>query len=291
MGRHLGKSSEHPGAAASGAADAGCSLACDAMTQALVVVGGGNMGAALVAGLLAAGREVGELGVVEVVGSRRDELTGRFPGLLVAESTPPCTGAVIAVKPPDAPGAAGAAVAAGATRVLSIAAGVTLAQLESACGPGVAVIRAMPNTPALVGQGAAAISPGRGCDDRDVDWAEQVLSAVGTVVRVPESSLDAVTGLSGSGPAYLFLVAEAMMDAGVAVGLPRATSEALVRQLFVGSAALLAGGDPPAVLRAGVTSPAGTTVAGLHALESHAVRAAFLDAVAAAAARSRQLGE
>jgi pyrroline-5-carboxylate reductase len=179
----------------------------------------------------------------------------------------------------------------GATRVLSIAAGVSIASLEAAAGQGVAVVRAMPNTAALVGAGAAAMSGGTSADADVLDWAEAILGAVGLVVRVPESSLDAVTGLSGSGPAYVFLVAEALTDAGVLQGLDRATSDALVRQTLLGAARLLAeGSEGPEALRAAVTSPAGTTAAGLRVLEQHAVRAALIDAVAAAAERSRELG-
>jgi pyrroline-5-carboxylate reductase len=142
-----------------------------------------------------------------------------------------------------------------------------------------------------VGAGAAAIAPGTAAREDDLAWAEGILRSVGTVVRVPERALDAVTGLSGSGPAYLFLVAEALIDAGVLAGLPRDTSEALVRQLFVGTGRLLdESGESPAVLRAQVTSPGGTTAAGLHQLERAAVRAAFVEAVAAATARSHELG-
>jgi pyrroline-5-carboxylate reductase len=149
----------------------------------------------------------------------------------------------------------------------------------------------MPNTPALIGAGAAAIAGGSAAGDDDLTWAEAILGAVGTVVRVPEASLDAVTGLSGSGPAYVFLVAEALMDAGVLAGLPRPTSEALVRQTLLGAARLLAeGGDSPDALRAAVTSPGGTTAAGLRELERHGVRSALLEAVAAATARSKELG-
>ena len=180
--------------------------------------------------------------------------------------------------------------AGGTVRVLSIAAGVTIKTLEAACGTGVAVIRAMPNTPSLVGEGASAIAGGAHATESDIEWAEAVLGSVGLVVRVPESQLDAVTGLAGSGPAYLFLVAEALMDAGVASGLPRATAETLVRQLFVGSAKLLAQGEAPADLRASVTSPGGTTAAGVSVLETEAVRAAFIQAVKAATDRSRELG-
>ena len=148
-----------------------------------------------------------------------------------------------------------------------------------------------PTRPRSIGAGAAAIAPGEAAGEDDLAWAEEILRAVGTVVRVPETALDAVTGLSGSGPAYLFLVAEAMIDAGVHAGLARDVSAALVRQLFVGSARLLAEGDDSAeVLRANVTSPGGTTAAGLAVLERAAVRAALIDAVAAATERSRALG-
>jgi pyrroline-5-carboxylate reductase len=182
------------------------------------------------------------------------------------------------------------AAAAGATRLLSIAAGIPLSALQEAAGPDVAVVRSMPNTPALVGEGAAAIAGGSTADDADLAWAESILGSVGLVVRVPERQLDAVTGLAGSGPAYIFLVAEALMDAGVLAGLSRADSEALTTQLLVGSAALLRERGEPARLRTQVTSPGGTTAAGLRVLEEHAVRSAFLEAVMAATRRSVELG-
>ncbi len=174
--------------------------------------------------------------------------------------------------------------------VISIAAGVTLAALEAAV-PGHPVVRAMPNTPALVRRGAAAISAGTHTGPEHVTTAERILGSVGTVVSVPESHLDAVTGLSGSGPAYVFLVAEALIEAGVHAGLPRPISSALVVQTLLGSATLLAESSEGAeALRAAVTSPAGTTAAGLAALEAHALRSAFLEAVKAATERSRELG-
>ena len=149
----------------------------------------------------------------------------------------------------------------------------------------------MPNTPALVGAGAAAISPGTHAGEDDLAWAEEILGAVGVVVRVPEKLLDAVTGVSGSGPAYIFLVAEALAEAGVLAGLPARLAETLAFQTLLGSARLLVEGDEnPAALKAAVTSPGGTTAAGLRELERHGVRAAFLDAVMAATERSRELG-
>jgi len=259
------------------------------MADVLVIVGGGNMGAALLGGLLATTDPAG-LAVVEALPARRDELAAQFPGVAVSADVPACTAAVVAVKPGDVAGATRQAVAAGARRVLSIAAGVSIASLEAAAGDGVAVVRAMPNTPALVGQGASAIAAGRAATDDDLDWAAHVLGAVGTVERVEEKQLDAVTALTGSGPAYVFLVAEALIDAGVAAGLPRPLATALTTQLLVGSAALLADRGDPAALRAMVTSPAGTTAAGLQALEARAVRAAFAEAVDAAARRSAELG-
>ena len=199
---------------------------------------------------------------------------------------------VIAVKPGDVAGALEACVPILPEHalVLSIAAGVTIADIEAGAGDR-PVVRAMPNTGALVGKGAAAIAAGTRADESHLDLAERVLGAVGTVVRVPEVHLDAVTGLSGSGPAYVFLLAEAMTEAGVLVGLPRATAAALVCQTLLGAATLLAEtGDTPESLRAAVTSPGGTTAAGLQALEAHGVRAAILDAVEAATIRSRELG-
>jgi pyrroline-5-carboxylate reductase len=179
-----------------------------------------------------------------------------------------------------------------------VAAGVTTARLEGflrgparGAGDDVAVVRAMPNTPALVGSGVAAIAPGSAAGPADLDWAESVLTAVGTVVRVSEPQLDAVTGLSGSGPAYVFLVLEALVEAGVLVGLARGTSETLALGTVLGAARLLQeSGRSAADLRADVTSPGGTTAAGLRELERHGTRAAFLDAVAAATARSAELG-
>jgi len=264
----------------------------------LVVVGGGKMGEALVSGLLAGGWAAPEeIAVAEAYGPRRDELlaetglAGRHPGLQVTAAPVAADGAVVAVKPADVEVACRAIAAADVPRVLSIAAGVTLTHLESWLGSGRAVVRAMPNTPALVGSGAAAIAAGRDAGPGDLDWAEQILGSVGTVVRVPEAQLDAVTGLSGSGPAYVFLVAEALIDAGVLVGLSRGTSQMLAIQTILGSARLLAeSGQGPEALRAAVTSPGGTTAAGLRELEAAAVRSAFLNAVVAATERSRELG-
>jgi pyrroline-5-carboxylate reductase len=251
------------------------------------------MGEALVAGLLdAKWCRPDELAVVEKVEPRRKELGDRFPGVQFAAEPVEAEAAVIAVKPPDVAEACSVVTASGASRALSIAAGVTIARLEAWLGGAIAVVRAMPNTPALVGAGAAAIAPGTRAEEDDLAWAENLLRAVGIVVRVPERLLDAVTGLSGSGPAYVYLVAEALIDAGVAVGLPRPASTALATQTILGAGRLLVeSGDTPEVLRAAVTTPGGTTAAGLGALEARAMRAAFAEAVAAATARARELGD
>jgi pyrroline-5-carboxylate reductase len=262
----------------------------------LQVVGGGKMGEALVAGLLAAGWAAeADLRVVERLAPRAAELRRRFPGVDVVEHPDVAAGHVLAVKPDDVETAcralAGGSGDGPTAPVLSIAAGVTIARLEAALPPATPVVRAMPNTPALVGAGAAAVAPGGAAGEEHLAWAEEVLGAVGTVVRVDESLLDAVTGLSGSGPAYVFLVAEALIEAGVLAGLPRPTSAALSTQTLLGAARLLdESPEGPEALRAAVTSPGGTTAAGLRALESAGVRAAFLDAVMAATDRSRELG-
>ncbi|MCU1394724.1 MAG: proC [Ilumatobacteraceae bacterium] len=257
----------------------------------LAVIGGGNMGAALAGGLIASGWIApADLAIVEVVDALRGRLVELFPGVVVTDVVPPCASAVIAVKPPDAPAATAAAVAAGATRIVSVAAGVSIATLEAAAGPDVVVIRTIPNTPALVGKGAAGMSAGSCATPADVEWAVGILGAVGTAEIVPEYQLDAVTGLTGSGPAYLFMVAEALIDAGVLAGLARTTSEALVTQLFLGSAEMISQRGNPALLRTQVTSPGGTTAAGLKVLEDHALRAALQSAVMAATERSRELG-
>lgn len=261
------------------------------MTE-LLVVGGGKMGEALLGGIFAAGVvSPADTAVVEVVAERRAELERRFPGLTTASEPSASGGAILAVKPADVPAACAAIADAGTGRVLSIAAGVRLAQLEDWLGRGVPVIRAMPNTPALVGAGASAIAAGSSASDEDVTWAESLLGAVGQVVRTPEKLLDAVTALSGSGPAYVFLVAEALIEAGVLNGLPRDISRVLTTQTLLGAARMLAEtGESAEMLRAAVTSPGGTTAAGIAALEKRAIRSAVAEAVTAATERSRELG-
>lgn len=178
--------------------------------------------------------------------------------------------------------------------VVSIAAGTTLAFIEERLGAGIPVIRVMPNTPALVGKGVCALSRGRHVSDEHETVVRTLLASVGSVVPIPESLMDAVTGLSGSGPAYICLVVEALADGGVAAGLPREVALNLAAQTVRGTGELicqaLKDGEHPAVLRERVTSPAGTTAAGLATLEMAATRAAFAQAVGAATVRSKELG-
>ncbi|MDG2111280.1 MAG: pyrroline-5-carboxylate reductase [Actinomycetota bacterium] len=255
----------------------------------VLIVGGGKMGEALLGGLLAAGLEPSAIAVLEPVEARRSELES-VHGIRAVESAEASAGVILATKPDVVPAAAAAVAQAGAERVLSVAAGVTLATLADALGSSVPTIRAMPNTPALVGEGAAAICGNDAASESDIEWAESILGAVGKVVRTSEPLLDAVTGLSGSGPAYVFLVAEAMIDAGVMMGLARPVATELSVQTLLGAATLLSEGRPPAELRADVTSPGGTTAAGLRELERGGLRAAFAAAIEAATNRSAELG-
>jgi pyrroline-5-carboxylate reductase len=198
---------------------------------------------------------------------------------------------VLAVKPANVEEACALLHGSGVERVLSILAGITIERLEQLLPVGVAVIRAMPNTPALLGAGATAIAAGTHSREVDVEWAASLLGTVGLVVRQKEQALDAVTGLSGSGPAYVFMVAEALIEAGVQAGLDPEIASALSIQTILGAARMLAeSGQDPAALREQVTSPGGTTAAGLAVLERFRVRSAFDEAVAAATARSAELG-
>ncbi len=257
----------------------------------LTIMGGGNMGAAFAQGLLAAGQPASSLSIVEVSDDRRRVLGEMFSGVAISASLGTCNVVVVAVKPPDVPAAVRAAVAAGAQTVLSIAAGVSVATLQSAAGPNVAVVRAMPNTPSLVRQGASAYALGEHCYPNTAELAEEILGSVGVAVQVDEHQLDAITGLTGSGPAYLFFVAEALIAAGIAESLSPEVANVMVRQLFLGTGTLLAESpETPGRLREMVTSPGGTTAAGLAVLGKQGVTEAFLAAVAAATARSSELG-
>jgi pyrroline-5-carboxylate reductase len=260
----------------------------------VAVLGAGVMGETLLSGLLRAGRPVAELVVAERRPERAAELVERY-GVEVMDNVSAVATAdtvLLVVKPQDMGGLLdeiSAALRPGAL-VVSLAAGITTAFVEARLARGVPVVRVMPNTPALVDEGMAAISPGSHCDDQHLAEAEALMRSVGKVLRVPEKQQDAVTAVSGSGPAYIFFVAEAMIEAGVHLGLPRATATELVIQTVVGAGKMLREtGEHPVVLREDVTSPAGTTAAALRELEDHKVRAAFLVALEAARDRSRAL--
>ncbi len=263
----------------------------------LQFVGGGRMAEAILAGLVSSGdRDPAGMRVVETSTGRREELAARYPGLEVGEDAVACEGLVMATKPDVVLGALESAASAGARRVLSVAAGVPLSALEAAvdrgapAGSSTSVVRAMPNTPCLVGEGMTAICIGERGDDSDLSWAGELLGAVGAVEVVPESQMDAVTGLSGSGPAYLFLVAEALIEAGVANGLPREVSERLATQTLLGASTLLARDERSAEdLRVMVTSPGGTTEVALAVLRERGLPEALGAAVTAAADRSVEM--
>jgi pyrroline-5-carboxylate reductase len=260
------------------------------MEPSLLVVGGGRMGSALVHGLLAARWRPEDIVIVEPSAARTSELARELPGVEVRSEVTNAAAAVVAVKPADGEEACRALATARIARVLSIMAGVPLARLEAWLSPSTAVVRAMPNTPATVRAGVSAVAAGSSATEPDLVWAEDLLGAVGHVVRLPEASLDAVTGLSGSGPAYVFLVVEALEAAGMAVGLTPDVSRLLATDTLAGAARLLVeSGETPESLRARVTSPGGTTEAGLNVLEERGVRVAIVAAVAAATERSRQL--
>src|SRR3954447_19227735 len=277
-------------------------------SQVTGILGAGVMGETLLSGLIRGGRPVAELLVGEKRAERARELSEKYDVAVVSnlDATKRADTLALVVKPQDMAGLLeeiGAEVRPGQL-VVSLAAGITTDFLESRlpAGPtasrgprrpaGTPVVRVMPNTPALVDEGMAAISAGSHCDEEHLAIAEDLLGSTGRVLRVPEKQMDAVTAISGSGPAYLFFVVEAMIEAGVHLGLPRATSTELVVQTVVGSAKMLREtGAHPVVLREQVTSPGGTTAAALRELEIHKVRAAFLAAMEAARDRSSQLAE
>ena len=281
----------------------------------IAIIGGGNMGEALLAGLLAAGRPVKDMVVAEHYPDRARELSEKYSVLVtsVADAVENAAIVVVAVKPLDvdavvaefAESVTAAAPGDSVDKVLvTIVAGVTTGYLESKLPAGAPVVRVMPNTPVKVGVGASALCRGRFASGEQADAVAELFECVGTVARVPESQIDAVTAVSGSGPAYFFLMVEALVDAGVAAGLSRAVATDLAVQTMAGSAQMLldardsgSSGVPaaavldttPARLRAMVTSPGGTTAAALRELEGGGLRAAVDRAVQAAKTRADQL--
>lgn len=260
------------------------------------IIGAGVMGEALLSGLVRAGRRVDNLLVGEKRPERASELQERYGVSVLSnvEAARKADTVALVVKPQDMASVLEeiAPVLRAGQLVASLAAGITTGFIESRVPAGVAVVRVMPNTPALVDEGMAAISPGSHCDEAHLREVEALMGSVGRVLRIPEQQQDAVTAISGSGPAYLFFVVESMIEAGVHLGLPRATAADLVVQTVVGSAKMLREtGTHPTVLREQVTSPGGTTASALRELEIHRVRAAFLAAMEAARDRSRELAE
>ncbi|MDO5533039.1 MAG: pyrroline-5-carboxylate reductase [Propionibacteriaceae bacterium] len=260
------------------------------------LIGTGVMGETLLAGLLKAGWAAADIVGADRRLSRRQELEGRYGVRCLPEASDAVAGAdtvLLLVKPQDVPDLLPelAPHLGEGTLLVSLCAGVTTAQIEQALPAGTPVVRVMPNTPAQVAEGMAAISAGAYASEVDVEKAVHIMEAVGQAVVVPERYQDAVTAISGSGPAYLFFVVEAMIDAGVMLGLPRDISTKLVNQTMFGSAKLLVESDKhPNLLREMVTSPAGTTAAALRRLEERSVKAAFMDAMEAARNRSLELG-
>jgi pyrroline-5-carboxylate reductase len=260
----------------------------------VAVLGAGKIGEALLSGLLQSGRAPEDLVFTERYPTRSAELTQRYGvrAVEVAQAAQQADVLVVAVKPQDIEPLLDdlAPVLRAGTLVVSLCAGLPTALYERRLPAGTPVVRVMPNTPMVVGEAMSAISAGRHADAGHMATVEELLTAVGKVVRVPEAQQDAVTALSGSGPAYFFFLVEAMIDAGILLGLPRAVAAQLIVQSAVGSAKMLEGGEHPVILREAVTSPAGTTIMAIRELERHGVRAALLAAIEAARDRSAELG-
>lgn len=282
----------------------------------IAIIGGGSIGEALLSGLLRAGRQLKDLVVAERMPERATYLANTYSVLVtsVTEAVDNAAFVVVAVKPGDVESVLGelARAAAGAANdspeqvYVTVAAGITITHVESKLPAGTPVVRAMPNAAALVGAGVTALAKGRFVTAQQLDEVSALFDAVGSTLTVPEAQMDAVTALSGSGPAYFLLMVEALVDAGVAAGLSRQVATDLTMQTMAGTAAMLldrmdqdrpADGEPPstradttaAQLRATVTSPGGTTAAALRELEKGGFRAAVGAAVQAAKSRSEQL--
>ncbi len=261
-------------------------------------LGAGQMATALAKGFLASGQWTADRLIgCDVAPAAAEKFRDQTGGRIVSSAAEVLRAADIvflAVKPQHMSGLLAAAAGEAQERHLfvSIAAGIPLATLEGALVRTARVIRVMPNTPCLVGQGASGYALGTNATPADGELVRGLLSTVGVALAVPEPLLDAVTGLSGSGPAYVYLMIEALSDGGVRMGLPREAATRLAAQTVLGAAQMvLSTGQHPGVLKDAVTSPGGTTIAGLQALEQHAVRGALMEAVQAATERSRQLGK
>lgn len=264
----------------------------------IAILGCGKMGGALVKGVVGAGIvQAAEVSLSDVYAASRKQLADALPGSHEAASNlEAAAGAdlvLLCVKPTEVAGVLGElATLPVSTLVVSIAAGVTLQKMEAAAQGKHRIIRVMPNTPALIGQGAAAFALGTTATEEDARLVSALLAAAGIAVRVSEKLLDAVTGLSGSGPAYVYTIIEALADGGVLMGLSKEQALQLAAQTVAGAAAMvLQTGLHPAVLRDQVTSPGGTTIAGLAALEEGGLRHALIAAVKTATLRAQALGQ
>ena len=266
----------------------------DTSGERVAILGAGKMGEALMSGLLRAGRQPADLVFTERHDERTKMLEERYAvrGVSTAEAADTADTLLVAVKPQEMSALLDDLAPAVTARnlVITIAAGIPTGFLEKRLAAGTPVVRVMSNTPVFVDQAMSAISAGAHATEEHLARTEALLRPVGKVIRVPESQLDAVTALSGSGPAYFFFLVEAMIDAGILLGLPRAVAAELIVQTAVGSAQMLRdSGEHPVQLREAVTSPGGTTIAAIRELENHGVRAAFLAALEAARDRSREL--
>ncbi|MGN6474261.1 MAG: pyrroline-5-carboxylate reductase [Mycobacteriales bacterium] len=264
------------------------------MGETVAILGAGKMGEALMSGLLRAGRTPGELMFTERHADRAKALTAEYgvEAVSAAEAAKRADTLVVAVKPQEIHALLDelADTVTPSNLVITIAAGIPAATLEKRLAEGTPVVRVMSNTPVFVDEAMSAIAAGAHASEEHLERTEMLLSPVGKVIRVPEYQLDAVTALSGSGPAYFFYLVEAMIEAGILLGLPRAVSQELIIQTAIGSAIMLRdSGEHPVQLREAVTSPGGTTIAAIRTLEDHGVRAALLAALEAARDRSREL--
>lgn len=266
--------------------------------QKIGIVGGGQMGEALIRGIIDSGLlSADKIMITDPDNDRCQYLLSTY-SVQIADSAQSladaCSILILAVKPQIMGKVLDMYSQSLSSKhlIISVAAGISIQSIEKFIGDRVKIIRVMPNTPALVLAGASALSPNSMATREDVDSALQIFSAVGTCFEVDEKLLDAVTGLSGSGPGYVFAFIEAMIDGGVLAGLPRPVAEKLVLQTVYGSAKLaMESGDPPAVLKGRVTSPGGTTITGLHVLEESGFRGAVMTAIEAATERSKELGQ
>lgn len=276
----------------------------ESMTR-IGIIGGGNIGEALLSGIIGDGTDPKSVIVADPTAARLEQLKEKYGLVTTEDGQEAADGAdflFICVKPDTVPVVLESVADTvekndNETVIVSVAAGVTIGAMEALLPAGTPVVRVMPNTPMLVGKGASALAGGRFAEDSHVDAVQEIMSATGTVVKVKEKDIDAVTAVSGSGPAYFFMVTEAMIDAGVNLGLPRPLAQELAIATAEGAATMMAqgqseeGGDDPVTLRTKVSSPGGTTSAATRTLDEEGLRRAFYKAMEACKKRSIELGE